>query len=161
MRSPSREQENLQSTSSSSALAPAERVWSFHNSLYPKYLSARVPMLISLKETPHLSESASLSIPDAISHGDASPISPIVHPPSAFTSASALAASVLAASSLSAMVPAASAVAASALVAATPALHSHLCGAGDSAQSRVGRRFSVASGECKGICICLCCTPLL
>ena len=155
-------------------------------------------MLISLKETPHLSESASLSIPDAISHGDASPISPIVHPPSAFTSASALVASVLAASVLAASVlaalalaalapaasvlaasvlaalslaasmpaasmPAASAVAASApsLMAATPALHSHLCGAGDSAQSRVGRRFSVASGECKGICICLCCTPLL
>ena len=130
-------------------------------------------MLISLKETPHLSESASLSIPDAISHGDASPISPIVHPPSAFTSASALvasslaalavAASVLAASVLAASMPAASAVAASAHVAsaATPALHSVLCGAGDSAQSRVGRRFSVASGECKGICICLCCTPLL
>ena len=128
-------------------------------------------MLISLKETPHLSESASLSIPDAISHGDASPISPIVHPPSAFTSASAVAASSLAAlvpaaSAVAASVPAASvptvsAVAASALVAATSEWHSVLCGAGDSAQSRVGRRFSVASGECKGICICLCCTPLL
>ena len=79
-------------------------------------------MIISLKETTHLSESASLSIPDAISHGDASPISPIVHPLSAFTSASAVAASVLAASVLAALSLAASMPAASTVAPSTPSI---------------------------------------